>query len=536
MLEQVGAQLVDHLVLEALVARAVLRRQPHRVLVGRVHARQRHRAVCIHLARELARQLHRAHLRAEHPSEGALDEVGDRCLDALQQVHCPGSRGRPVQPRRATGLAACYVRRDRAERARPPPARPRGSRRARAPRRARRARTRRRPAAAPSRRGQQPTPSRPPRPAPRASSDDPRQQRPRRRPQRRAEQHPEAQHRTHDMHRGAAQRALPGGPGRRAGRRAEPQAARQQRLGQRQPPVAERAQRRAAQTSVGLPGDRGERAGQAREAEHRRERACHPADAGAPWQRDQRGRGREHDQRDPRTSGEGLPGRQRERRCPATARAAAAGAGRPPVLAGHQPYPGARRAPARGAARARTAGCSGADGASSGTGSSSRRPARRGAAHDGPAGRLRAGLRVHPRAPRAVPCSVPRSAGAADSARSSARESERGTSRRERHRGGSGRRCAVRSRPAWRRAPGSLRSRLVQHERERIEVAGLAGLAPLALLGRHVCQRAEHVARARQHILAGQSRAAEIGQLGPPTRSWTGGRRLSDRARARSAA
>ena len=40
-LQQVGAQLVDHLVLDSLVARAVLRREPHRVLVRRIHPRDR---------------------------------------------------------------------------------------------------------------------------------------------------------------------------------------------------------------------------------------------------------------------------------------------------------------------------------------------------------------------------------------------------------------------------------------------------------------------------------------------------------------
>ena len=56
--------------------------------------------------------------------------------------------------------------------------------------------------------------------------------------------------------------------------------------------------------------------------------------------------------------------------------------------------------------------------------------------------------------------------------------------------------------------------RLVQHERQRVQVRGLAGLAAFALLGRHVGERAEHVAGARQHVLAAQLRAAEVGQLG----------------------
>ena len=86
-LEHVGAQLVDHLVLDALVAGAILGREPDRVLVRHVHPRDGDGAVCVHLAGELAGQLHRAHLRAKHAPKGALDEVRDRGLDALEQVH-----------------------------------------------------------------------------------------------------------------------------------------------------------------------------------------------------------------------------------------------------------------------------------------------------------------------------------------------------------------------------------------------------------------------------------------------------------------
>ena len=48
----------------------------------------------VHLADELARKLHRSHLRAEHATEGPLDEVGDRGLDAFQQVHWRFQAGR----------------------------------------------------------------------------------------------------------------------------------------------------------------------------------------------------------------------------------------------------------------------------------------------------------------------------------------------------------------------------------------------------------------------------------------------------------
>ena len=70
--------------------------------------------------------------------------------------------------------------------------------------------------------------------------------------------------------------------------------------------------------------------------------------------------------------------------------------------------------------------------------------------------------------------------------------------------------------------------RLVEHERERVEVGLLADLAALALLGSHVGERAEHVAGARQGVLAGEARAAEVGQLcrralAPAPRSWRSG-------------
>ena len=56
--------------------------------------------------------------------------------------------------------------------------------------------------------------------------------------------------------------------------------------------------------------------------------------------------------------------------------------------------------------------------------------------------------------------------------------------------------------------------RLVQHERERVQVGLLPHLAAFALLGRHVGERAEHVAGARERVLAGEAGAAEVGQLG----------------------
>src|SRR5580692_366258 len=87
MLEQVCAQLVDHVAFDALVAAAVLGREPHGVLIGRIYTRDRHGAVGIHLASELTSQLHWTDLGAKHTSENPLDEVCDGCLDALERVH-----------------------------------------------------------------------------------------------------------------------------------------------------------------------------------------------------------------------------------------------------------------------------------------------------------------------------------------------------------------------------------------------------------------------------------------------------------------
>ena len=56
--------------------------------------------------------------------------------------------------------------------------------------------------------------------------------------------------------------------------------------------------------------------------------------------------------------------------------------------------------------------------------------------------------------------------------------------------------------------------RLVEDERQRVEVRLLADLASLALLGRHVGERAEHVAGARERVLADEAGAAEVGELG----------------------
>ena len=101
-LEQVGAELVDQVVLDAVVAGAVLRGEPHGVLVGGVDARDGGGAVLVHLAGELAGELHRADLRAEEAPEGALDEGGERGLHGSQRIH----RRSPSRIARTNGHAS----------------------------------------------------------------------------------------------------------------------------------------------------------------------------------------------------------------------------------------------------------------------------------------------------------------------------------------------------------------------------------------------------------------------------------------------
>ena len=71
-----------------------------------------------------------------------------------------------------------------------------------------------------------------------------------------------------------------------------------------------------------------------------------------------------------------------------------------------------------------------------------------------------------------------------------------------------------RRRPAHRVHAGEA---LVQDERQRIQIGGRTGLVPLALLGRHIRERAEHVAGARERVFARESRSTEIGELGHAT-------------------
>ena len=85
--------------------------------------------------------------------------------------------------------------------------------------------------------------------------------------------------------------------------------------------------------------------------------------------------------------------------------------------------------------------------------------------------------------------------------------------------GGSGlptrRAVAAGLRGARRVAPGP---RLVEGQRERVDVAGGGHPPALGLLGRHVGQRAHHVAGGGQVLAAGQVGDAEVGELGEARR------------------
>ena len=58
------------------------------------------------------------------------------------------------------------------------------------------------------------------------------------------------------------------------------------------------------------------------------------------------------------------------------------------------------------------------------------------------------------------------------------------------------------------------RQRLVEHEREAVEVAALVDALAGGLLGRHVGEGADDVAGPRERLVAGQVGDAEVGQLG----------------------
>ncbi len=285
MLEQVGAELVDQLVLDPVVAGAVLRGEPHGVLVGGVDARDGGGAVLVHLAGELAGELHRADLRAEEAPEGALHEGSERGLHGSQRIHRHSRHGS-----HRTDPGAMLVRRARAVRARrrraPPRGPPQGSRIGtgapdRSPASPAWAKGRPR-----SREGRLTNPLAASAVAQRiaasassvgaASAHHPRQDHGGRGPERGPEQQPEAQQGNERVGGRGAQRALPrsGSPavrpprGRSTKRRVGDL---ERQRSKAQPPVAEGPEQRARAPAGGLAGECGKGSGEAREAEHGRE-------------------------------------------------------------------------------------------------------------------------------------------------------------------------------------------------------------------------------------------------------------------------
>src|ERR1019366_7255381 len=70
---------------------------------GDVRVRDRAGLVLLHLACELARDLHRAHLGAEGTTERAFDEAGDLALEAPEHTHDAPSRAGPCYASPALG-------------------------------------------------------------------------------------------------------------------------------------------------------------------------------------------------------------------------------------------------------------------------------------------------------------------------------------------------------------------------------------------------------------------------------------------------
>ena len=67
--------------------------------------------------------------------------------------------------------------------------------------------------------------------------------------------------------------------------------------------------------------------------------------------------------------------------------------------------------------------------------------------------------------------------------------------------------------------------RLVEDERERVQVGGRAGLATERLLGRHVRHRPDHVAGPGERVAAEHASDAEVGELRAVRVSFSGSAR-----------
>jgi hypothetical protein len=311
------------------------------------------------------------------------------------------------------------------------------------------------------------------------------------------------------------ERALPSCAGGRRGGHAKPQAPAGERLGKQQPPVAEHSQQRAIPPARGLTGDGRKGAGETGEAEQRSEQAGKPSDPDPARTRhvrhqQQRGERGEHEQPHPGVSDGRLPTGEQHR------------AGQPDGARQREPPAGALIRIGRLLGSAERA---------------SRREGR-GGGEDGRrhlvarAGRPRAlpltaaSMKMGARAAgeRALMCLLERLAQVRQRAAIGGIGGEgvvEGVGERPRQVA-----TVARERlelaadaPSGRRRRGAAHridpaERLVQDERERVQVGLLADLLALALLGGHVGERAEHVAGARQRILADEARTAEVRQLG----------------------
>ena len=294
-LEQVAGQLVDDLVLDALVALAIVGRQPDGVLVGDVGARNRHGAVLVHLLGQLVRDLDRAHLGLEDAAERALDEAGDAILEVAQHAHrwstplaAPrsgagghgrrGSDGRAARraARRPTAATAPTTRRGDQTACIQPAAR----------------------AETPSSIASVATASAIDHAAAAARSSAALRPRTTQGSRTAASAHSAAtassarrEHRHDRMVEGGAGGLLPAHARPHAVRRAGQQPVAGEQLGQLEPEQPERAERRAARRGGGLAGERGKRAREAERAERR------PAAGDRPERAGQRQRERDGDQR-----------------------------------------------------------------------------------------------------------------------------------------------------------------------------------------------------------------------------------------------
>ena len=104
-LEQVAGELLLERALVALERSRSWRREPDRVLVGHVDARDRGGLVGVHLLGELAGELDRLHLGAEGTAEHPLDEAFDPGFKVAQNAdrRAPWQAERPAPAGRGAG-------------------------------------------------------------------------------------------------------------------------------------------------------------------------------------------------------------------------------------------------------------------------------------------------------------------------------------------------------------------------------------------------------------------------------------------------